>query len=230
MAKKKTLTNAEFDDAHGDDGVQIGNWIYFADGARRTQTEQEEPPVDPAALHRQKGQYHQACMAKAANDQHLARNQANSPEERIGRFHAANGKDCILVDGWYLYSNAAKREPGEGAMCDPPTDPYERSHLQLRYREALLATAIKAFADHKQRLRWEAEANIRAGYAPPDADGLTQLETLEEAARARQRDVEKARAELAANIPESRRRAEALVNENRDRGQEFLGKLDEIKL
>lgn len=230
MPIKKRMTNAEFDDVHGNDGIVVDGWLYFGDGARRTHTAQEAPPVDPSARHEHMVRYHHASMAKATNDQHLARAQEESPQARIGRFDAANGKDGIIVDGWILYSNGARREGGVGVMMDPPTDPYQRCQLHLRYREAILATATKAFADLRQKLRWEAEANMRAGYAPPDEEGLTQLEALQEAARGRQRDVEKARAELAANIPESRRRAEEATNANRDSGQEFISKIDNIKL
>lgn len=232
MATKNAQpTNDAFDAAHGGDGVMIGRWLVFPDGACRTDTVQMGPPVDKAELHRQIMRYHEARMAEA--DAENRRNNATAvetPAQRVSRFDHENGNDAVAVEGWLLFSNGARREQQYGALIGPPADPYELCRLQLRYHEQRLLVAAKQFEEKKAHLTTAAHYARQAGYPPPDAEALAALTTLQKEVRRRQRAVDAARAALVQNTPASRLARDAAVAAARDEAQAFIEKVSSIRL
>jgi hypothetical protein len=154
---------------------------------------------------------------------------------RVQQFDRQHGSDCINIEGWLVYSDGAKRERSPlGALIDPPEDAYERSKLQVRYREELLRRAVEEFQGLRQTLLQGAKTNLRHQYAEPppcaDEEAVAQLKELQKVVRRRQRALYAARKQLEESKPDWVRRRESASVTNKQSNERFIAAVDRIKI
>lgn len=110
----------------------------------------------------------------------------NTPfQMAVEQFDAKHGADAIRIDGWFLYSNGARREDSQpyGMLLDPPKDIRECGKWRIKYREELLRRATEKFNELRQRLKTHID-NVRKyadSNSPPSPPTEAQFEALEDA-------------------------------------------------
>jgi len=151
--------------------------------------------------------------------------------QKIRQFDKKHGNDGINLNGWLLFSNGARREQNPwGRLCEPPTDLYFRSKLQVRYWSELTRKALDEFDELKHQLVSGANAAMAQGFPGPDSRFLDQLRQLANAAKACQSSLEEAQKQLTANTPEEVSLREQQDAWNRQRNQSILDELMSIQV
>lgn len=98
--------------------------------------------------------------------------------ESASEFHQRHGGMTVLVNGYHLYPDGARKQNYEPGL-EPPTNAYERAKLQLLYVETYLENARDEFKALKQQL----EAFVRFNGYMPAKTILGDLKRLKELQR-----------------------------------------------
>lgn len=147
-----------------------------------------------------------------------------------------NGKDCILVDGIYVFSNGASMDRHRmGALWDPPTDRRELLKMQALYREEKLRLATDAFNALKHNLMVHAKESIKWAGAntppiPPTESELAELKSLQAEVHKWQAEVKQLHEQLQDAKPDYMKQRERRAIENADRNAAALAAVDAIKI
>jgi hypothetical protein len=129
-------------------------------------------------------------------------------KNRLEVFHEENGGDCVLVNGWYVYSNGARRDENPvGALIDPPADPFERAKLQVAYHSMKVNAAVKKLIERQDHWRNHAlciEKGTQANDLGPYklAEIASELEALKQEVEKRRGPLAEAQALMEANAPQ----------------------------
>lgn len=114
---------------------------------------------------------------------------------QVEQFDIDNGRDAILVDGCYLFSNGAMRDlPPTGIRRPPPSDPFERQRKIVLYHEELAAIALREFDAFKNQLRGLAKSNSIS--SKKSKESLQELERLKAVALEKRKLLEIAQKKL----------------------------------
>ncbi len=65
--------------------------------------------------------------------------------QRIQQFDTEHGDDGIVIGGWLIFSDGAKRETHNlhEPLMEPPKDQHEYESVRLQYQEEMLRRATK---------------------------------------------------------------------------------------
>ena len=75
-------------------------------------------------------------------------------EQQIQQFDAKHGNNGIIINGWLVFFDGAKRAPynPQGPMQEPPKEKQDCDKIQLQYQEAVLRRATENLNQKKQAL------------------------------------------------------------------------------
>jgi hypothetical protein len=84
---------------------------------------------------------------------------ANIPEnnlvsQRIQQFDAKHGDNGIVINGWLIFADGARREAynPQGPLLEPPKDKQELDTIQLQYQEEMLRRVTENVQRKKQAI------------------------------------------------------------------------------
>jgi hypothetical protein len=230
----------QFDVQHGNDGIQIGVWLVFSDGAQREWQQPGrmlEPPSDPAHLSEIKIRYLHAKLNQESQElQELRMRSFETPQMRVDRFDQRHGRDGLVINRQVVYSDGARRDVLTlGAMEEPPSDPYELAKIQVAYHEELVRRASAQFKEWKRELECRAEEALRYANAktPPPAPNeadLSKLKNLQNTVQEHRRRLQKIRSILDRSRPAEVQAREQRASAVRESTADMLASVQEVRI
>lgn len=157
-------------------------------------------------------------------------------KQRVNEFHLRHGGECYELDGYFWYSNGARRDVDLlGLLAEPPSLPafptpmkadrveYDLACYKLNFFKAKLAVAERDFEALKEKLYWS---------PPADEDAaIAKLNELKEAVAARNRELRKAQAVVdATSIGRARKEAANRPAAQAAKVEGFRSKLAKIRV
>ena len=155
--------------------------------------------------------------------------------ERIEEFDVRHGSDCLRVDGWIVYSDGASRDTDPyGPLLEPSQDLFERSKLIVTYYVEKHRRAAAEFESERESMLVAAKMAARAhqpGFPPmPTDQAVEKLKRLKGYVRRCQKELKKAQQELIQHQPSWITVRENAAAEDRQRLDEFISSVSDIKL
>jgi hypothetical protein len=150
--------------------------------------------------------------------------------ESPAEFTERHGRCVPLDNGYWLFHDGALISDDGVDRHEPPDDPYQLALLIEEYHEELYNRAADEFDDLRDRLKRAGEAAVAGNGSPPPTRELERLKALRKKVLKRLERLDKARKKVDRLKPEKLRRRDRLQAELRAEGEEFLGRLRDIKL
>jgi hypothetical protein len=157
-----------------------------------------------------------------------------SVNHRIAQFDKKHG-ESIFYDHWVRFEDGAAREENPlGLLLDPPDDPWDRAKRIEYFHRIKLARAVKNFDNKKKFYAESALASMKDQFTGPPqttpAAAVAELKQLASVVKALKAHHDKAVAAVESAKPQRLRQLEESNNVNRQRQQELLMALDQVKI